>query len=91
MSKFKRIIVTNDIPRTMTPKEKAESLVHQYRMLLMAYGEDYGEELLVTFLSVESAIQCVEEILNLYWGGNEISQCYWMEVAVELRLIKIQC
>jgi hypothetical protein len=37
------------IYRTMTPKEKAESLVHNYRMLLMAYGEDYGEELLVTF------------------------------------------
>lgn len=74
----------------MTPKKKAEQLVHQYRMLLMEYGEDYGEELVVTLLSIESAIQCVEEILNLYWGGNEISKEYWIEVHVELRLIQTQ-
>lgn len=74
----------------MTPKKKAEKLVHQYRMLLMDYGEDYGEELVVTLLSIESAIQCVEEILNLYWGGNEISKEYWIEVHVELRLIQIK-
>lgn len=73
----------------MTPKKKAEQLVHQYRMLLMEYGKDIGEELAVTLLSIELAIQCVEVILNLYWGGNEISKEYWIEVHVELRLIQI--
>jgi len=35
----------------MTPQKKAESLIHQYRMLLMNEGEDYGEEILISILA----------------------------------------
>jgi hypothetical protein len=46
----------------MTAKEKAEELVHTYRVLLMDDGEDYGEEILVSMLSKQCALIAVMEI-----------------------------
>lgn len=63
----------------MTPKEKAETLIHKYRMLLMNDGEDFGEEILVTKLSIESALITVIEIL-IYTNCSP----YWEEVKQEL-------
>ena len=63
----------------MTPKEKAETLIHKYRMLLMNDGEDFGEEILVTKLSIESALITVDEIL-IYTNYSH----YWEEDKQEL-------
>lgn len=48
----------------MTPKEKAEELVHKYRMLLMNADTDCGEEILVSILSVQCALIAVGEIIK---------------------------
>ena len=67
----------------MTPKEKAESLIHKYRMLLMDDGEEYGEEILVTKLSIESALITVNEIIETqHLIGKDMN--YWLDVRCEL-------
>ena len=68
----------------MTPKEKAESLVHKYRMLLMNDGEDYGEEILVTKLSVESALICIEEIIQEL-ERRGYTPLFWKDVREEIK------
>lgn len=75
----------------MTPKEKAESLIHKYRMLLMDDGEEYGQEILVTKLSIDSALICVNEILSHHEDGENdnlyitpIDKIYWLDVREEL-------
>ena len=72
----------------ISPKDKAEELVHTYRVLLMDDGEDYGEEILVSMLSKQCALIAVGEILlqNNVWikqigkGTNN----YWNEVKQEI-------
>lgn len=55
----------------MTPKEKAEDLVHQYRMLLMNEGENYAEEIIVSMLSKKCALIAIEEMIRIApFGGN---------------------
>jgi hypothetical protein len=49
----------------MDAKKKAQELVHRYRVLLMDDGEDYGEEILVSMLSKQSALVAVDETLNV--------------------------
>lgn len=73
----------------MTPKEKAENLVHQNRMLLMDYGDDYGEEILISVLAIKLALNTVDEILDIdcfdmseEHFDNHIE--YWQEVKKEI-------
>ena len=76
----------------MTTKEKAEDLIHQYRIMLMDYGDDYGEEILVSILSSRCALIAVDEILNaLKHPPNFNRQVvnintleYWAEVKQEI-------
>lgn len=71
----------------MTPKEKAEELVHKYRMLLMDIGDDYGQEVLLTILSRTSALIAVDEILNHHSQEQSlyrIDKYYWQQVKQEI-------
>jgi hypothetical protein len=71
----------------MTPKEQAEQLLHEYRMLFMDEGEDYGQEILVTMLSVKCALIAVNLILKdreEMDGMRVINDPYWLEVKQEI-------
>ena len=48
----------------MTPQEEAIDLLHEYRMLFMNEGEDYGEEILVSMLSMKCAHIAVNKLLE---------------------------
>jgi hypothetical protein len=48
----------------MTPKEKAEELVNQYRMILMDEDTDCGNEILCSLIAIKNALIAVEEIIN---------------------------
>ena len=67
----------------MTAKEKAEELVHTYRVLLMDDGEDYGQEILVSMLSKQCALIAVDEILSLFVIECEDTR-YWNQVRKEI-------
>jgi hypothetical protein len=67
----------------MTPKEQAEQLLHEYRMLFMDEGEDYGQEILVTMLSVKCSLIAVDKILSLFISESEDTR-YWLEVKKEI-------
>ena len=74
----------------MTPKEQAEQLLHEYRMLFMDEGEDYGQEILVTMLSLKCALIAVDLILKdreEMDGMRVINDPYWLEVKNELEKI----
>jgi len=70
----------------MTPKEQAEQLLHDYRMLFMDEGEDYGQEILVTMLSIKCSLIAVDKILSLFISESEDTR-YWLEVKNELEKI----
>jgi hypothetical protein len=71
----------------MTPQEKAQQLLHEYRMLFMNEGEDYGEEILVSMLSKQCALIAIDEILHSLeyntWQNREILK-YYEEVKQEI-------
>ena len=73
----------------MTPKEKAEDLVNQFRMVLMNEDTECGNEILCSLIAMKNAIICVKEIVEMqknvsvkfnynidYWNDvlNEISE-----------------
>ena len=71
----------------MTPKEQAEQLLHEYRMLFMDEGENYGQEILVTMLSLKCALIAVNLILKdreEMDGMRVINDPYWLEVKQEI-------
>ena len=73
----------------MTPQKKAESLVNQYRMLLMNEGEDYGEEILVSILAKQCALIAVDEIMQAMDDiilPNPFKQ-YWNQVKQEIKML----
>jgi hypothetical protein len=55
----------NQLPQQETSaKQEAEDLLHKYRMLFMNEGEDYGEEILVSMLSMKCALIAVNKLLE---------------------------
>lgn len=68
----------------MTAKQKAEELVHTYRVLLMDDGEDYGEEILVSTLSKQCALIVVDEIMLTQVDDPWSDEDYWQEVRKEI-------
>jgi hypothetical protein len=72
----------------MTPQQKAKQLLHEYRMLFMDEGEDYGEEILVSVLSKQCALIAVDEILEEALGLDDndyqSKSDYWLEVKQEI-------
>ena len=63
----------------MTPKEKAQDLVNQFRMVLMAEDTECGNELLCTSIAIKNALICCDEFQK-FLGTNY----YWMDVKQEL-------
>jgi hypothetical protein len=73
----------------MTPKEKATSLVDEFRLILMKSNTDAGEEILCTLLAKECALVAVDEILNwhlefLFISKESVGHQYWLDVKQEI-------
>ena len=74
----------------MTPKEKAEDLVNQYRMILMDEDTDCGNEILCSLIAIKNAKIAVDEILHYISRINETHQgsilndADWLKVKDEL-------
>ena len=71
----------------MTPKEKAEEMVNEYRMTLMNEDTECGNEILCTMIAVKCALVAVEEILNsrhIITDSQFEYNKYWNEVKTEI-------
>ena len=67
----------------MTPKEKAENLVGQFKMVLMNEDTDCGEEILCSLIAIKNSHITIEEILKSTFVQNNTFN-YWSEVKEEL-------
>jgi hypothetical protein len=74
----------------MTPKEKAENLVNQYRMILMSEDTECGNEILCTSIAIKNSLIAVdlhlEELskMKLIFSDRELHLKYWQEVKQEI-------
>lgn len=71
----------------MTPKEKAEDLVNQFRMVLMNEDTDCGEEILCSLIAMKNAIICVKEIVTMQDKVTlnfQYNKDYWADVIKEI-------
>lgn len=71
----------------MKPKEKAESLVNQFRMVLMNEDTDCGEEILCSLIAMKNAIICVKEIVTMQDKVTlnfQYNKDYWADVIKEI-------
>lgn len=77
----------------MTPKEKAQDLVNQFRMVLMDEDTECGNELLCTSIAIKNALITVNEIIQSIakiegiekLGVIQLNQLeYWSNVKQEL-------
>ena len=75
----------------MTPKEKAEDLVNQFRMVLMDEDTECGNEILCTSIAIKNALILVVETLKELstvhcCGENDIEDAieWYEEVKQEL-------
>jgi len=77
----------------MTPKEKAEDLVNQFRMILMDEDTECGNEILCTLIAIKNALILTYEVgrrvpyqkkssSNLI--KDDLTVEYWAEVWEEL-------
>jgi hypothetical protein len=65
----------------MIPREKAEELVNQYRMILMDEDTNCGNEILCSIIAIKCALIAVDEI----WEEClDIREKYWREVKSEI-------
>ena len=67
----------------MTPKEKAQDLVIQFKNILMDEDTDCGNEILCTSIAIKNALICVDEILKAT-SNNSKEDYYWLNVRYEL-------
>lgn len=77
----------------MMPKEKAQDLVNQFRIILMDEDTDCGNELLCTSIAIKNALISVNEIIQSIakiegiekLGVVQLNQLeYWSNVKREL-------
>ena len=69
----------------ISPKQKAEELVNQYRMILMDEDTDCGNELLCTSIAIKCALIAVDEILsNPMFFSDWGTLYFWQEVRQEI-------
>lgn len=72
----------------MTPQEKANNLVNQYRIVLMREDTECGNEILCSRIAKDCALIFVNEILtNSTHLLSSIELYYWNEVQKEIYLI----
>ena len=70
----------------MTPKEKAEDLVNQYRMILMDEDTNCGNEILCSLIAIKNALIAVDELIEevKYWTPD-IRKRYYEDVKQEIQ------
>ena len=68
----------------MTPKEKAQDLVNQYRAILMNEDTNCGEEILCTTIAKKIALDVVDEIISVIAQGALLRVVYYDEVKQEI-------
>ena len=77
----------------MTPKEKAEDLVNQFRMILMDEDTDCGYEILCTSIAIKNALILTYEVgkrvpyqnkSNRKEIKDDLTVEYWADVWEEL-------
>lgn len=77
----------------MAPKEKAEDLVNQFRMVLMDEDTECGNEILCTSIAIKNSLISVNEIIKSIakiegiekLGVIQLNQLeYWSSVKQEL-------
>ncbi len=77
----------------MTPEDKAQDLVNQFRIVLMDEDTDCGNELLCTSIAIKNALISVNEIIQSIakiegiekLGVIQLNQLeYWSNVKQEL-------
>jgi hypothetical protein len=76
----------------MNPKEKANDLVNQFKMILMDEDTECGNEILCTLIAVKNAKIAVQEILGFMDEFNLDLEMYsqfvwWENVKIELDAI----
>ena len=70
----------------ISPKQKAEELVNQYRMILMDEDTDCGNELLCTSIAIKCALIAVDEILsNPMFFSDWGTLYFWQSVRQEIK------
>ena len=77
----------------MTPKEKAQDLVYQFKNILMDEDTDCGNEILCTSIAIKNALILTYEVANRVPYQNksnrnkindDLTVEYWAEVREEL-------
>jgi hypothetical protein len=71
----------------MTPKEKAESLVNEFRILLMNEDTECGNEILCTSIAKECALKSIEFSREFITGDLTESfdkTMYLFEIKIEI-------
>ena len=72
--------------KIISPKQKAEELVNQYRMILMDEDTDCGNELLCTSIAIKCALISVDEILsNPMFFSDWGTLYFWQSVRQEIK------
>jgi hypothetical protein len=68
----------------MTSKEKAESLVDKFRLILMDEDTDCGNEVLCTIIAIRCAKVAVEEVKEVFdmWDDDEGPLYWWWESVI---------
>ena len=73
----------------MNQEDKANELIHKFRIELMDSDSDFGEEIIVSVLSQKFALICIEEILEIdYVFGSYSKREYWQGVKEQLLKLK---
>jgi len=75
-----------------TPKEEAENIVNEFRMVLMQEDTDCGCEILCTSIAIKNALIAVNKIMHEV-GKFQVElfalelYLYWVEVKTELEIL----
>lgn len=75
----------------MIPKDKAESLVDRFRVILMDEDTDCGNEILCTSIAIQHALIVAQNVILANPHSNPLNttptstMSYWKEVIDELR------
>lgn len=75
----------DEINNPSQPKDKAEELVNQYRMILMNENTECGNEILCTSIAKQCALIAVDGLIyETQFEVPNIRQRYWLEVKKEI-------
>jgi siderophore synthetase component len=70
----------------ISPKQKAEELVNQFRMILMDEDTDCGNEILCTSIAIKCALLTANRIWNALESARAFEEYdYWQQVKQEIK------